>query len=121
MQESMMAACGLDCSDCEIRLAPIDPNAAKVIVDWFKSKGWLEENEGIAQVIEKQMYCTGCLGSRETHWSSDCWILKCCVDDHGLQNCSQCETFPCEKLLEWSQKNESYSLAFQRLKTMCQN
>jgi hypothetical protein len=64
------------------------------------------------------MYCKGCHGDRSIHWSSDCWILKCCVDDHGLEHCSECDTFPCDRLVEWSGGNDSYTSALQRLRRM---
>ena len=118
MNRCMLAACGLNCENCEIRLAPVDPEAAEVIVRWFKSQGWLSENEGMPEVIKRKMYCTGCLGSRETHWSADCWILQCCVDDKHLDNCSQCPDFPCERLIEWSKKDDSYADAFRNLKIL---
>jgi hypothetical protein len=111
-----LAACGLNCETCEIRLAPFDPDAADIILKWFKGQGWLTENEGIPAVLERKMYCTGCLGNRETHWSADCWILHCCVDEHQLENCSQCPDFPCPKLTEWSHQDESYMRAFKNLK-----
>ena len=95
MSIGMMAACGLDCGSCVIRLALVDTNAAGKVVDWFRSEGWLAPGEGMAQVLERKMYCRGCLGDRETHWSADCWILDCCVGQHGLRNCSECEAFPC--------------------------
>ena len=75
MKSSMMAACGLDCGPCVIRLAPSDANAARTVVHWFRKEGWLADDEGIQQAIERKMYCTGCLGDRDTHWSADCWIL----------------------------------------------
>jgi hypothetical protein len=115
MDSNLIAACGLDCSSCEIRLAATDPAAAQVVVDWFKSQGWLSEGEGMAQVIERKMYCTGCLGDRDTHWSADCWILACCVDQRGYSNCSECEEFPCSRLVDWSQQNDDYRAAVARL------
>lgn len=118
MDERMIAACGLDCGSCEIRLAPTNPDAAKVVIDWFKRKGWLADGEGIEQVIDRKMYCTGCLGSREIHWSSDCWILSCCVDQKGLKNCSKCDAFPCERLLDWSEQSEGYRAALARLREL---
>lgn len=118
MNEIMLAACGLDCGSCEIRLAPFDPSAAKVIVDWFRSRGWLTTEEGIEQVIEKKMYCTGCLGDRSTHWDSHCWILNCCVDRKHCSNCSECEDFPCSRLVEWSTQNEGYRVALARLRQL---
>jgi len=112
MFDLQLACCGLNCETCEIRLAPTDKIAAEVVLKWYESEGWLTEDEGMPAVLERKMYCTGCLGSRETHWSADCWILQCCVDDHHLENCSQCPDFPCEKLTAWSQQDKSYLQAF---------
>ncbi len=116
MQSSMMAACGLDCETCVIRLAPTDAAAAGRLVDWFRGEGWLAEDEGMAQVMERKMYCTGCLGDRNTHWSADCWILACCVDQRGHSNCSECEAFACDRLVEWAKECEGYSQALARLR-----
>ena len=118
MSEQMMAACGLDCGKCEIRLVLTDPGAAKVAMDWYRSRGWLSEGEGMAEVMKRKMYCTGCHGNRETHWSADCWILQCCVDQHGHSNCSQCESFPCSGLVDWAKGDESYGAALARLKAI---
>jgi len=115
MENMMIAACGLDCGSCEIRLAPTDPLAAQAIVEWFRRQGWLSDSEGMAQVIERRMYCTGCLGDREIHWSADCWILQCCVDQRGHSNCSECEAFPCGRLVEWAGQNNGYRAALARL------
>ncbi|MFN2243353.1 MAG: DUF3795 domain-containing protein [Anaerolineae bacterium] len=118
MERIMTAACGLDCGSCEIRLAPTDPAAAKVVVSWFRQQGWLAAGEGMAQVMARKMYCTGCLGDRDTHWSADCWILACCVDRRGLSNCSECEAFACDRLVEWAGQNEGYSAALDRLRAL---
>lgn len=118
MATPMLAACGLDCATCELRLAPTHPEAARVVVAWFKQQGWLSEAEGMAEVLERRMFCTGCLGNRETHWSSDCWILACCVDQRGHSNCSECEAFPCDRLVAWSKQNEGYSAALARLREL---
>jgi hypothetical protein len=93
-----MAVCGLDCGSCEIRLAPENPEAARIVVAWFQEMGWLDESEGIAEVIEREMYCTGCRGDRSVHWSPDCPLLICCVDEKHLEHCAQCDEFVCEKL-----------------------
>lgn len=118
MDGKWIAACGLDCQSCEIRLAPTDPAAARVVIAWFREQGWITEREGMKQVIEQKMYCTGCLGDRQTHWSNDCWILKCCVDQRGFTNCSLCEEFPCDKLVVWGQQNEGYTAALARLRKL---
>ncbi|MFO7696419.1 MAG: DUF3795 domain-containing protein [Anaerolineae bacterium] len=112
----MMAACGLECSTCTLRTYPEDPAAANEILAWFHRQGWLKEGEGLEQALARKMVCTGCHGSRETHWSADCWILQCAVDRRGLDNCSQCPEFACQRLLAWSTGNEGYAAALGRLR-----
>jgi hypothetical protein len=119
-EKRMIAACGLDCTDCDIRLVPSDAIAAARIVSWFKEKGWLEKGEGVPEIIERSMYCQGCHGDRAVHWSADCWILQCCVDEKGLRHCFQCDAFPCGRLEEWSKGNQSYTAALNRLREMGQ-
>jgi hypothetical protein len=118
MDRDMIAACGLDCEACEIRRVPFDPQAAESVVAWFKSQGWLAESEGVSQVLERSMYCTGCQGDRSLHWSADCWILQCCVDERKLRHCSECELFACDRLVDWASQNEGYTAALARLRQM---
>jgi len=84
----LIAACGLDCGSCEIRLLPTDEKAAREAIDWYRQQGWLKEDEGLAEALARKMYCCGCHGDRSIHWSADCWILHCCVDERGLPHCS---------------------------------
>jgi hypothetical protein len=85
------------------------------LIGWFKEMGWLEEQEGMAEVIERRMYCQGCRGDRSIHWSADCWILECCVDNRQLESCHECDLFPCDRLVTWSRQNASYTQALSRL------
>jgi hypothetical protein len=117
-KKEIIAVCGLDCGPCDIRRAPNEPDAAQSIVAWYKKEGWLKEDEGIAEVVELGIYCKGCRGDRSVHWSPDCWILKCCVDDKGHEFCHECVSFPCERLSEWAKQSDDYSQALQRLKKM---
>ena len=111
----LMAACGLLCGSCDIRRMPFDDEAARVTVDWYREMGWLEKNEGVKDAIKKNMICTGCHGDRTKHWSADCWILKCCVDEKNLRHCDECNDFPCRRLVDWSKQNDGYAKAFERL------
>ncbi len=113
-----IAVCGLDCGSCDISRVSTDPEAAKSVTEWFREMGWIEEGEEVDDVVGRAPYCMGCRGDRAVHWSPDCWILKCCVDDKGLEHCSECDAFPCQELKEWSKKNEGYSRAFERLMRM---
>ena len=114
----MIAVCGLDCTGCDIRRAPTDPEAAGRLVGWFREMGWLKAGEGMSEVIERSMYCRGCRGDRSVHWSADCWILKCCVDEKGLAFCYECDDFPCRRLEEWAGENARYTEALERLRRM---
>lgn len=121
MRESMtepIAVCGLDCGACEIRRAPFDDAAAESVIAWFREMQWLAEEEGIEEVIERGMYCRGCRGDRALHWSADCAILLCCVDERQLAFCSECDTFPCALLTDRARDNRSYADGLQRLREM---
>jgi hypothetical protein len=114
----MIAPCGLNCQDCAIRKAPFDSNAADEVVSWFQSMGWLKGNEGLPEILEREMYCKGCHGNRSLHWAPECWILACCVDQHGLTHCSKCGEFPCDRLESWSEQNDRYTEALNKLRSM---
>ncbi|MBS3782219.1 MAG: DUF3795 domain-containing protein [Candidatus Thermoplasmatota archaeon] len=114
--EEEIGACGLLCHDCSIYMAHTDKNQAKKVRDWFLKEGFLTENKSIDEFMADGPYCLGCHGDKETHWSPDCWILRCCVDGKGLNNCSECSEFPCKGLEEWSTKDESYDKALKRMK-----
>jgi len=114
----MMAACGLLCGPCSIRQIPFETEEARKAINWFKEMGWLDQKEGISEAIAKGMYCKGCHGARTTHWSADCWILECCIDEKGLEHCDECDGFPCDNLVDWSKQNEDYSTALERLKEL---
>jgi hypothetical protein len=107
----MIAACGIECFKCDILQASNDPKMAQYIADWFKK----ERNEVVKL---EDIRCAGCKSDRTKHWSPDCWILKCCADDKGLEFCNECNEFPCAKLVEWSKTDKGYAAALNRLKEM---
>lgn len=110
-KEDMIAPCGLDCSKCSIYRAKDEPETMQGIIDWFyKDKG--------VKFVPEQVKCGGCLGDRSIHWSSDCDILRCSVDDRGLTSCSACQEMPCQRLETWSKYGRNYADAVDRLKRM---
>ncbi len=119
-----IAACGLDCESCSIRRLPFDETAVDEVIGWYRQMGWLKPTEGRDEAVERGMTCNGCRGDRSVHWSVDaegtvsCWILSCCVDVKGLDHCSDCADFPCDRLVDWSKGNDGYTKAFERLKAM---
>jgi len=117
-RERLIAVCGLDCTGCELRLAPTDEGAAAEVAAWFRSRGWLKENKGAAEVRARGTLCAGCHGDRTTHWSADCKLLQCCVDKRKLKHCSDCPDFVCPELSAWAARNSRYAAALARLKTI---
>lgn len=124
MTDNWIAACGLDCETCSIRRAPFDDASLEECISWYREMDWLKSGEGKPEILERRLYCKGCLGDRSLHWSVgedgtvSCWILDCCVDQRGLRFCSQCDVFPCDRLTEWSKKNDAYAEAYARLRRM---
>jgi hypothetical protein len=88
-------------------------------VAWFHEMAWLEEDQGVAEIIEREMYCKGCREDRSLHWSPECDILVCCVDEKGLEHCAQCEEFICDKLEPYADdENPKCREALERLKQL---
>ncbi|MGE5594000.1 MAG: DUF3795 domain-containing protein [Betaproteobacteria bacterium] len=110
-EDRMIAPCGLNCGACDIFRAPGDPETMKRILRWF------EKERGL-KLREEDVRCDGCLGDRSKHWSADCWILRCSVDDNGLRSCAECSRFPCARLEEWAGSDDGYRKALERLKSM---
>jgi len=113
VSEALIACCGLDCSECDMRKAAKDPEMQRDFARWFKEKLGKD-------VDPADIGCTWCRGDREGHWSPDCWILECCVGTHGRENCSTCPEFPCDRLRDWAAQNERYTAALERLRRLRQ-
>ena len=107
----MIACCGIDCEPCDIRQCPSDPELAERTAVWFRAH--VDE-----RAVSSWFRCSGCHGDRSDHWSADCWILRCCVDERGLRHCSECDESPCGRLVEWAGQNDRYGAALDRLRTM---
>jgi hypothetical protein len=109
--ERMIAVCGLDCTDCDMREATTNPQLQRRHADWFRQE--------LGQDVKPEdIHCAGCKGDRSMHWSADCWILQCCVDSRGLEFCSECDEFPCPRLEEWAKGSMRYGRALDRLRAM---
>ena len=89
--DSMIAPCGIDCSQCEIFKAANDPQLAEET-----AKRWCESWQPKADA--SWFVCRGCRVDRSLCWTDDCRIYACCVEERGLDSCSICGDFPCEEL-----------------------
>lgn len=101
-----------------LHVAPFDDNAAKEMVEWCFSEGWINQDEGIKEVLERGMYCEGCRNRDGKQWDPDCLIYHCCVTNKILEFCSDCSEFICLKLEKWGKESNSHSEAIKKLKKM---
>ena len=108
--KNIMGVCGIDCSRCQIYLAPKKPKLALKLAKAF-DKMW-------DNVKPEDFHCSTCRGEFSECWTNECWIRSCCVDDKNLDFCYQCQDFPCKGLEEWANKNKRYMRALITLKNM---
>jgi hypothetical protein len=84
MDLNHIAPCGLDCVNCEL----------------FKANGNRQAWERVAAKTGKSPEESACLGCRDGNgcvYFSGCETLAC-VKERGLDFCSDCADFPCQRL-----------------------
>ena len=116
--ENPIAVCGLDCSKCNIYLTDEKEEIAEQILSWFKKEGWRSESTTVQEFMQEGKLCEGCRGIRENHWSANCKLLICCIDDKKLDSCHKCSEFICEKLEKWGKTNERYAQGIEQLEKL---
>lgn len=62
MDKLRLTACGVNCNGCDQYKVTTeqDIKSAKLMVEWFKSQRWIEQNEGNEAVLKKAPLCYGC-------------------------------------------------------------
>ncbi|MCJ7544987.1 MAG: DUF3795 domain-containing protein [Phycisphaerae bacterium] len=45
--------------------------------------------------------CDGCHATSDHVWCGDCAIRLCCISRKKMDNCSVCDEFPCQAVLEF--------------------
>lgn len=94
--------CGLNCARCDLYLVPNEKNAAKSVLSWFKSKGWVSKNVKLEEFMLKTgRQCEGCRGPKDKSWSNDCRI-RSCAQSKQLEYCFLCIDFPCKILKDFA-------------------
>ena len=89
-----IAACGLDCSECEAFIATMngdDKARAEIALKWSEIYG--------GKCLPEDCICEGCMadGLLSTAHANTCEIRRCATE-RGIQHCGLCEDFACEKL-----------------------
>ena len=87
-----MGYCGIDCSNCEIKKAALDPKFAdKLVQEWRKSN---------PDANRFWFRCLGCKGKADVCWGADCGI-RICADNKGVEHCAQCPEFKCSLIIKF--------------------
>ena len=108
---SQIAYCGLDCGKCPAFIATQndDDNARK------KTAGYYHKQFGF-DVKAEDINCDGCLteGGRLFDYCMTCEIRKCC-GEKDLDNCTQCDEKPCERLNRFHEFSPDAKISFEAL------
>lgn len=83
----MITLCGDDCRYCPRYNAKTEEELAAAAELWYKV-GWRDR-----VTAPEEMLCEGC----HTHKKCTYRIAEC-VGEHGIEKCSKCGDFPCEKI-----------------------
>jgi hypothetical protein len=100
-----LGVCGLDCGQCTIHLR------TKEELDFWKA-----QNADLDKVR-----CDGCRSERREgrHWSCDCKLVACCIDQKGFEFCAQCADLDtCVLVKEFVEPYEHHREAVARLMEM---
>jgi hypothetical protein len=93
--------CGIDCSECPAYKATKEDDTerlAELAEQWSTPEMRFEAGD---------LVCDGCHGPRTFRWCGECPVRLCGIE-RGLENCAQCEDYPCGKLEEaWRQMGEA--------------
>ena len=99
----LIACCGLDCSQCEARLATINND------DTLREKvarQWAEWNHA-PEIKTEDINCTGCrIAGCKTYYCSNLCKIRLCVHSRHYSTCIECPVHPsCSILGEIVQNN----------------
>ena len=95
--ENLVAVCGLYCGACSIYRATQDENEEKLI-DFAQG---LSAKTGNKYTVD-DVRCDGCLSKGQLDlWCRNCQIRVCPELRLGKVRCSDCEKFPCPRLVNF--------------------
>ena len=120
MEKLKMAACGVDCNECGSYKVTMenDMESAEGLVAWYRSTGWIGEDEGAEAVMAKNPLCKGCWNTTD-----DCFFkcgcgsrdFRICCTEKQINHCGECSDFPCAHYQEWVSWTEHHEKAMAHL------
>ena len=123
MSSLKMAACGIDCKNCSQYKVTVenDLKAAESLIEWFRSQGWIEKDDGVEAILNKKPLCYGCWNiTDDCFWKCGCGSVdfRICCKEKKINHCGECIDFPCEHYEKWSNWHESHKKAMEYLKSI---
>lgn len=96
--DRLLAYCGLACETCPIRLATLEPDAAKQRSMRAAIAREIADQYGMDLRAEDIGDCDGCRrGGRLFGGCLECEIRQCAIR-RGVDSCAFCTAYPCEAL-----------------------
>lgn len=89
--------CGDNCLECPRYLAKTEEEKKKVAELWYRV-GWRDKI-----VSADEISCNGCSSHKQCTYN-----LVECVKKNGVEKCSQCREFPCEKITSMLRRSFEY-------------
>ncbi|MGD8780728.1 MAG: DUF3788 family protein [Ignavibacteria bacterium] len=91
MQTELLTRCGYRCDLCLAYKGNIEKDDQRVFLSdtWHKIYGF--------RIPAKEIYCEGCISSDNPKLIDKECPVRPCVIEKGLENCSQCEDYPCDR------------------------
>jgi hypothetical protein len=92
--EPILTRCGYRCDLClayKLNIAQNPSNQQKLSDGWYKYFGF--------RLPSSEICCDGCMTANPKLIDQSCPVRPCVIEK-GIDNCSQCELYVCEKLTE---------------------
>ena len=98
----LLGFCGVYCGACTTYRAYNDNDQA--LVEWEIKMGMPRE----------EIICKGCRSDFVNKWCSECKFRKC-IESRKIENCFQCDIFPCKMLVDFSKTRPHRTLGLKNL------
>lgn len=100
--DKILAACGNDCAVCPRYVAPPYEKTEEQLQ--HTAELWMKIGYRDHIVSNEEISCTGC---KVDNWCR--YKVAACVQEKGIENCGQCELYPCDNMKECFEVTSSFA------------
>lgn len=101
----LFGICGVYCGACTTYRAYNDKD--QDLVNWEIKMGMPRD----------EIICKGCRSGLLNKWRSNCKFRKC-IKNKGVNNCFECQLFPCKNLVDFSKTRSHRQLGLRNLRQL---